>query len=236
MSSPDAGDQGAALGCPKVTSFRNGASGTPLGTGLVADCLIAIIGENFTTITESFDPPVNEAFGIFACFPPEDRFPIYRLSPAEILCVVPGTIAAPQSYLFELHVPPQGPVPCPAVLLKGCIISADPGILTEDGSASGRGLFYTYPDGQAQPIPPGSPGQPMMVQVYGTGMRHARALPTAYIDGIHVTVIASEADTTRPGYDRLIFQLPHQGLLSGPHRFRIMADGRASNEVEIELL
>src|SRR5207248_2708115 len=176
---------------------------------------------NFGTESAQFDPPVNEAFGVFVLFPPSDRFPIYSITPSEIKCVVPGTIPAPQPYLLEFHAPQPGPGPCPEISLKGRMITTEPGLFTKDGTASGPGMFYTYPDGNDQPIPPGDPAQPQMIQVYGTGLRHARALPTALLDETSVPVIACEADTTRPGYDRLIFQLPGQNLAPGLHRFKV---------------
>jgi uncharacterized protein (TIGR03437 family) len=232
MSTP----QVSLVGCPQITRFSNAASRAVLTNALVPDCVIAISGENFGTESAQFDPPVGEAFGMFVLFPPYDRFPIYSITPQQIVCVVPGTIAAPQTFLLEFHAPQQGPVPCPDISLKGRLLTVEPGLFTQDGTVSGPGLFYTYPDGNAQPIPPGDPGQPQMIQAYGTGLRHARALPTALIDGINIPVVACEADTTRPGYDRLIFQLPSQMLSPGAHRFKVLADGKTSNEVVLELM
>lgn len=236
MSTPNITRPNAATGCPRIISLHNAASQARLNDGLIADCVLLIRGENFGTESAQFDSPVNEAFGIFVLFPPHDRFPIYSITPSEIRCVVPGTIPVPQSYLLELHTPSQGPGACPEISLKGRMVTTEPGLFTKDGAASGPGMFYTYPDGNDQPIPPGDPAQPTMIQVYGTGLRHARTLPTALLDEINVSVIACEADTTRPGYDRLIFQLPGENLAPGMHRFKVMADGKSSNEVTLELM
>ncbi len=236
MSTPNVSSPHAATGCPRIISFHNAASQATLNDGLIADCVLIIRGENFGTESAQFDPPVNEAFGLFVLFPPSDRFPIYSITPREIVCVAPGTIPAPHPYLLELHAPPPGPPPCPEISLKGRMITTEPGLFTKDGAATGPGTFYTYPDGNDQPIPPGDPAQPTMIQVYGTGLRHARALPSAFLDETSVPVIACEADTTRPGYDRLIFQLPGQSLAPGRHRFKVMSDGKSSNEVTLELM
>ena len=221
--------------CPRLNAVRNAASGALLGSGLVADCLVRFEGENLCAHAEQFDPPVAEAFGVSARFSTGEAFPIYAISPGEIRCAVPGAVTAPRPYILEWTFPQPGPVPCPAIVLKGRIAATDPGLFTRDGSGQGAGLFYTYPDGYPQPIPVGDAGQPTAVQVYGTGMRHAGSLPAAFIDGVAATVVACEADTTRPGYDRLIFQRPGRNFPPGPHRFRVKVDGKSSNEVEIEL-
>lgn len=228
------GGLGAPAGCPKVQSFVNAASRALLTSTLVPDCVIAVKGEHFGPHNDQFDPPVNEAFGISLSFSTGDRFPIYSVAPDQIVCVVPGALSAPQAFILEVNVPPPGPAPCPAITLKGRLTASLPGLFTADGTVNGRGLFFTYPDGNDQPIPAGPEGNPTLVQVYGTGMRHAGAMPSAFIDGVAVAVNASEADTTRPGYDRLVFQLP-AGLGPGIHQFKVAADGQESNEVQIEL-
>jgi hypothetical protein len=235
MAQQNVGVAEAVAGCPKIAGFNNAASHAQLIEGLIPDCVVAVTGENFGTESASFDPPVNEAFGIYLSFSTGDRFSIYSITPKEIVCVIPGTIAAPQPFILELHAPQQGPVPCPTVVLKGRTATTAPGLFTKDGTAHGRGLFYTYPDGYEQPLPPGDNLQPTMVQVYGTGLRHARRLPEAFMDGAALTVTACEADTTRPGYDRLIFLLLAPGLAPGLHRFKVAADGKTSNEVEVEV-
>lgn len=231
MATPNA----SVAGCPRITDFFNAASRTKFNQSLVADCVIAIKGENFSATSQTFDPPVMEAGSFFLLFPPEARFPIYSIAPNEIVCVVPSTLSSSQPYQLELHVPQQGPVPCPTVTNKGLIVTASPGLFTLDGTVSGPGMFFQYPDGDATPILPGDSAEPTMLQVYGTGFRHISQTPTAMIDGISVPVVAWEADTTRPGYDRLIFQLP-EGFPSGTHRFKIVADGKTSNEVTLEMM
>ncbi len=229
------GASGASTGCPRVTRLLNAASRLQLVQGLVADCVILISGEKLSPQTEQFNPPVHEAFGVSVRLSSGERFPIYSLAPEAIICVVPGSLTPPAPYTLELVVPQQGPVPCPPVTLKGLTATTAPGLFTQDGSGQGKGLFFTYPDGEGQPLPPGDSLQPAMVQAYGTGLRHAQTLPSALLDGANVTVTAVEADTTRPGYDRLIFQLPVD-LAPGLHNFKVIADGRASNEATIEVM
>jgi len=233
---PNAGGLGAIVGCPGVTGFVNAASRAALAGSLVADCVVAVRGENFGPHADQFDPPVNEAFGIFARFSSGDRFPIYALASDEIVCVVPGTLSAPEAFIMELNVPPPGGLHCPAIVLKGIMTPAAPGLFTQNGSGQGAGLFYTFPDGIQQPIPSegSGGGGPMLIQAYGTGFRHAAAV-SASIGAIDVAVISWEADTTRPGYDRLIFELP-AGLAPGTHLFKVTADAGISNEVEMELV
>ncbi len=235
MSPSNPGAPGVSTGCPRVTRLLNAASRLQLVQGLVADCVILIGGENLSPQTEQFNPPVHEAFGVFVRLSTGERFPIYSLAPEAIMCVAPGSLTPPAPYTLELAVPQQGPVPCPPVTLKGLTATTAPGLFTQDGSGEGKGLFFTYPDGQAQPLPAGDNFQPTLVQAYGTGLRHAQTPPSALLDGASATITAVEADTTRPGYDRLIFQLP-AGLASGLHTFKVIADGRTSNEVTIEVM
>jgi len=227
----------ALLDCPKFTGFRNGASHAPLGRDeIVADCIVEINGNNFGSQSGQFDPPVPVADGIsaeFSALQPvvaSTAALIYATSPNQIVCVIPGAVFGSNVYLLDLNIPHQGPLPCPLIEGKGQLTATAPGLFTEDGSGQGPGMFSTFPDGAPQPIETESG----LVQVLGTGLRHAPSLPTALVDGSSVTVSACAPDPARPGYDRLIFQLP-ASLTAGTHQFQVIADGKSSNVIELQL-
>jgi hypothetical protein len=80
------------------------------------------------------------------------------------------------------------------------------------------------------PINLSTPGQQVVLVLYGTGIRHAASL-TAAIDGVSLPVLFYGAQGQFPGLDQINLRLPNSLAGSGLVNLTIAVDGQAANPV-----
>jgi uncharacterized protein (TIGR03437 family) len=85
----------------------------------------------------------------------------------------------------------------------------------------------------ATPIDLSSPGTQIVVELYGTGLRHNSGSTSATAGGQQLTVQYAGAQSTEPGLDQVNVLIPTTLAGSGVVAVNLVVDGVAANPVQL---